>query len=182
VSNLAPAAPASDSSGFTLVELMIAVAVIAILAALASAGLMRARLASNEASAISSVRTVNSAQASYAASCARGGYAQGLDDLSLEPDGGVPFITADLAEDGILKSGYRFSLDEGTDMTVVLAADGTCNGSAEDAVATYYVHGEPFLTGITGQRSFGSDHRGTIYQQGDGEEMGNTFASATPLR
>ena len=161
---------------------MIAVTVVAILAALASAGLMRSRLASNEASAISSVRTVNSAQASYAASCGRGGYAQGLEDLSLEPDGGVPFIAPDLAEDGVMKSGYRFSLDDGTDMTVVLAADATCNGSAEDAVATYYVHGEPVVAGITGQRSFGSDHSGTIYQQLDGEEVGNTFASATPLK
>lgn len=161
---------------------MLVIGIVGVLAALAVGGVLRARLSGNEASAIASIRTVNSAQASYAASCARGGYAQSLEDLSLESPDGVAFIAADLAEDGIGKSGYRFSIDDGTDTTLVIAGDDTCNGSSEDALATFYVHGEPIFASVTGQRSFGSDQRGTIFQQMDGEEVTNSFGSATALR
>ena len=53
----------SSSRGFTLIELMIVVAVIAVIAAIAIPGLLRARIASNEASAIGTLRTISTAQA-----------------------------------------------------------------------------------------------------------------------
>jgi type IV pilus assembly protein PilA len=67
--------------GFSLIELLIVVAIILIIAAIAIPNLLRARMAANESSAASGVRTVNTAEVSYYTNYPQVGYSAALADL-----------------------------------------------------------------------------------------------------
>jgi prepilin-type N-terminal cleavage/methylation domain-containing protein len=138
-------------AGFSLIELLIVVAIILIIAAIAIPNFMRARIASNEASAVSSSRTINSAQVTYASFYGRG-YSSSIAQLG-PPPSGTPASAdaADLIDDVLAtsaKSGYTF---EYTPLT-----------GGGSVYTNYELRSRPLVQDRTGSRHFYTDASGVI--------------------
>ena len=133
--------------GFSLIELLIVVAIILIIAAIAIPNLMRARMSANEASAVGSVRSINTAEISYNAAYSNLGFATSLPYLG-GPAGAacVPSTSSGCFIDSALgsgtKSGYTYALQIGSSSVIGSWAP------------SYSIGATPQLLDITGIRSF----------------------------
>jgi prepilin-type N-terminal cleavage/methylation domain-containing protein len=154
--------------GFSLIELLIVVAIILIIAAIAIPNFMRARMSANESSAAQSLRTINTAEMSYAAAYPTIGFTN-LTNLGTSspctpsPASGcfIDTFLANSASSGSGKDGYLF--------TVVLSS-----------AAAYTSTANALSINQTGTRSFCSDQTGLIYYL-DGAN-GCTPTSGSPLQ
>lgn len=134
--------------GFSLIELLIVVAIILIIAAIAIPNLLRSRIAANEASAVGSLRTLNTAEITYNTTYPNVGFACSLTALGPPSGSTATSSSAGLVEStlsGGTKSGYSFSM-----------LNTTCNPSS-GINTTYDIKASPQSPGVTGQRYFCTD-------------------------
>ena len=143
--------------GFSLIELLIVVAIIGIIAAIAIPNLLASRRAANEASAISSIRTIGSAQATYAATFGNGIYAT-LAELSAQKLIDNAIVNATVTAP---KSGYTFAVS--------------------GASGSGYVSGSAPANANVGSRNFTSDESGIIYAQASTGSTPPTATAGTPI-
>src|SRR5260370_15027507 len=141
--------------GFSLIELLIVVAIILIIAAIAIPNLLRSRMAANEASAVGSLRTINTAEVTFSTTYPSVGFAA-LGALRRTPatcatttgatSTGACLIDNVLSSTAV-KSGYNFTITNLTGAPVVV---------------TYTATALPTVVGQSGQRGFCTDQSGVI--------------------
>jgi type IV pilus assembly protein PilA len=148
--------------GFSLLEILIVVAIILTIAALAIPGLLRSKISANEASAVSSLRTLNSACVSYSATWT--GFPLALSYLG---PGKPPTAKAADLIDSVLAAGTK----AGYTMTYV---SGPPIGGQ---VRTYSLSASPSVVNQTGSRYFFTDQTGVIRQN----MSAAATSSSTPL-
>jgi len=144
-----------DARGFSLIELLIVVAIILIIAAIAIPNLLRSRIAANQASAVGSLRTINTAQVTYA-STYNVGYSSQLSYLG-PPTSGNPISTAAGLIDSILAGTTNTSSKSGYTFTYVPTTVGV-------RTDTYYTTADPTTVGTTGTNHYYTDQSGVIRQ------------------
>ena len=146
-------------NGFSLIELLIVVAIILIIAAIAIPNLLRARIAANEASAVASLRTINTAEVTYLTAYPTTGYSITLAALGPATAGAcaaptaanaclLDFTLSSASTTALAKSGYYFGVANGT--------------AATTPVSSYTAGAAPSAYNTTGVRGFCSTENGVI--------------------
>jgi type IV pilus assembly protein PilA len=155
-----------NQKGFSLIELLIVVAIILIIAAIAIPNLLRARISANEASAVASLRTLNTASITY--NSTYNAYASTLSYLG-PSSGATPTSTSADLLDGVLAptGGVNVSTKAGYTFTYACATP----------FAVYTITATPVVVNQTGVRYFFTDQSGVIRAN----PAGAATASSTPI-
>jgi type IV pilus assembly protein PilA len=149
--------------GFSLIELLIVVAIILIIAAIAIPNLLRARMAANEASAVASIRTINTAEVTYNSTYPTVGFGT-LSNIGAGAGACTPSSTTACLIDSVLtlgtKSGYTF----------------TAAAAGGPPAVTYFATGVPVTVNQTGIRSFCSYEDAVLRVQPTGAAIASEAA------
>jgi type II secretory pathway pseudopilin PulG len=151
----------TGEAGFTLIDLLFTASLICTLATMALPALLRARGVAQSASAVATLRVVNSAQLSYAVTCGSGFYAPTFPTLGVAPPSGAPFLPPELSSGAsFVKQGYSYSMSG----TALSGAPASCNGLAAGEGSPGYVALTDPLDVVANPHFFGTNADGTIYQ------------------
>ena len=155
------AASSTRESGFTLIDLLFTASLICTIATMALPSLLRARGVAQSASAVATLRVVNSAQLSFAVTCGSGFYAPTFPTLGVPPPAGVTaFLPAELSS-GVAfnKQGYAYTMTG----TALGGAPASCNGLSAGAASPGYAAFADPLDGVANPHFYGTNADGTIY-------------------
>jgi type II secretory pathway pseudopilin PulG len=172
-----------QAGGFALIDLVFVCGMIGLLSSIALPKFVLAKQAAGAASALASLRTVNSAELTFALTCGSGFYAPDLRTLGTPPPGSnEAFISPDLGASNIVqKSSYTFRLEAAP----YPGAPPSCNGLTTGETAQgFRAAADP--TEPLNIRFFGSNANGQIYEDvvtlwNDMPETGEPLVGA-PLR
>lgn len=142
-------------NGFSLIELLIVVAIILVISAIAIPSYLRSRMQANEASAVASVRVINTAALTYSSTFPDVGFPSALAFLGGLAPCTTTSTTGCLIDENLAggsKSGYFFGW-VGDGMTPSVG---------------YTLNAPPMIVGSSGQRMFCTDQTGIIRYDASG--------------
>lgn len=159
--NTLQAARPRQDAGFALIDLLFVVAIIGVIASTSMPGLLRARASAGVASAVGSLRVINSAQISYAITCGSGFYAPNLTTLGTVPPGAqTGFISDDLGAANIVtKANFQIQVAA----TPIAGSPAGCSGLGAGQGATGYRAGADSIDPVY-NRFFATNASGAIYE------------------
>ena len=162
----------NGESGFTLIDLLFTCSLIMTVATMAMPSLLRAKGVAQSASAIATLRVINSSQLSFAVTCGSGFYAPAFPNLGVAPPGApVAFLPPELSSGAaFLKQGYSFNMTA----TPLAGAPASCNGIPAGAAAPGYAAIADPLDPVGNPHFYGTNADGTIYVNA------GTFAGSLP--
>ena len=154
-------ATTNGESGFTLIDLLFTASLICTIATMALPSLLRAKNVAQSASAIATLRVVNSAQLSFAVTCGSGFYSPTFTRLGVAPPSSpTAFLPAELSTGAsFVKQGYSFSMTG----TALPGAPASCNGLAAGGAAPGYTAVADPLDPGGNPHFYATNADGTIY-------------------
>lgn len=149
------------ADGFALIDILFVCAIMGVLSTIALPRMLLARQSAGAASAIGSMRTIHSAQLTYALTCGAGFYAPNLSTLGRPPlNTREAFISPNLSASNVVtRSGYVIQVQA----TPFAGAPGSCNGLGPgEAAQGWRAYADP--TDGDNRRFFGTNVNGTIWE------------------
>jgi type II secretory pathway pseudopilin PulG len=151
-----------NAKGFALIDLIFVIGIICVLASTAMPRLLAARQSAGAASAIGSLRSIGSAQLTFALTCGGGFYSPNLSTLGVAPPASnEAFLSQNLTGgDIVTRGGYLIQMSAAP----YVSAPGSCNGLPIGQSGQSYKAGADPVDPTTNFRYFATNSNGVIFE------------------